>query len=51
MEIKRSKEDNFLIAFLVVLCLYHMIARFGLAVDFQWHTDIGRDELFTPPHT
>jgi len=50
MEIKRSKEDNFLIAFLVVLCLYHIIARFGLAVDFQWHTDIGRDELFTPPH-
>lgn len=50
MELKRSKEHNFLLAFLVVLCLYHIIARFGLAVDLQWHTDIGRDELFTPPH-
>ncbi len=50
MELKRSKEDNFLLLFLVVLCLYHIIARFGLAVDLQWHTDIGRDELFTPPH-
>ena len=50
MELKRSKEDNFLLSFLVVLCLYHIIARFGLAVDLQWHTDIGRDELFTPPH-
>ena len=50
MELKRTKEDNFLLLFLVVLCLYHIIARFGLAVDLQWHTDIGRDELFTPPH-
>ena len=50
MELKRSKEDNFLLSFLVVLCLYHIIARFGLAVDLQWHTDIGRDELLTPPH-
>ena len=50
MELKRSREDNFLLLFLVVLCLYHIVARFGLAVDLQWHTDIGRDELFTPPH-
>ena len=50
MEHKRSREDNFLLLFLVVLCLYHIIARFGLAVDLQWHTDVGRDKLFTPPH-
>ena len=50
MELKRSREDNFLLLFLVVLCFYHIVARFGLAVDLQWHTDIGRDELFTPPH-
>jgi len=50
MKFQRSKEDNFLLLFLVVLCLYHIIARFGLAVDLQWHTDVGRDKLFTPPH-
>ena len=50
MKFKRSKEDNFLLLFLVVLCLYHITARFGLAVDLQWHTDVGRDKLFTPPH-
>ena len=50
MKFQRSKEDNFLLLFLIVLCLYHIIARFGLAVDLQWHTDVGRDKLFTPPH-
>ena len=50
MRFQRSKEDNFLLLFLVILCLYHIIARFGLAVDLQWHTDVGRDKLFTPPH-
>ena len=50
MNYKRSKEDTFLLLFLIVLCLYHIIARFGLAVDLQWHTDVGRDKLFTPPH-
>ena len=50
MKFQRSKEDNFLLLFLVILCLYHIIARFGLAVDLQWHTDVGRDKLFTPPH-
>ena len=50
MKFQRSKEDNFLLLFLIVLCLYHVIARFGLAVDLQWHTDVGRDKLFTPPH-
>ncbi len=50
MQFRRSKEDNFLLLFLVVLCIYHIIARFGLAVDLQWHTDVGRDKLFTPPH-
>ena len=46
----RSREDQFLLLFLVVLCVYHIVARFGLAVDLQWHTDIGRDKLLTPPH-
>jgi hypothetical protein len=50
MDVQRSKEEKFLLVFLVVLCIYHIVARFGLAVDLQWHTDVGRDKLFTPPH-
>ncbi|MBT5121526.1 MAG: hypothetical protein HOM38_02235, partial [Euryarchaeota archaeon] len=50
MNDQRSKEEKFLLVFLVVLCIYHIVARFGLAVDLQWHTDVGRDKLFTPPH-
>ena len=50
MRFQRNKEDNFLLVFLIILCLYHIIARFGLAVDLQWHTDVGRDKMFTPPH-
>tara|TARA_B100001559_G_scaffold58905_1_gene47338 strand:- start:60 stop:1709 length:1650 start_codon:yes stop_codon:yes gene_type:complete len=50
MTVRRSKEDLFLLTFLIVLCVYHIVARFGLAVDLQWHTDVGRDKLLTPPH-
>jgi hypothetical protein len=47
---QRTREEQFLLMFLVVLTIYHIVARFGLAVDLQWHTDIGRDKLLTPPH-
>ena len=50
MQHQRSREEKFLLFFLVLLCVYHIVARFGLAVDLQWHTDVGRDKLFTPPH-
>lgn len=50
MQYQRSREEKFLLFFLVILCVYHIVARFGLAVDLQWHTDVGRDKLFTPPH-
>ena len=45
-----SRELNLLTYFVVFLTFYHVIARFGLAVDLQWHTDVGRDKLLTPPH-
>ncbi len=35
---------------LCFMTVYHFIARFGLATDIQWHTDVGRDQLLTPPH-
>ena len=47
---KKSREINLLTYFVVFLTFYHVIARFGLAVDLQWHTDVGRDKLLTPPH-
>lgn len=50
MQYQRSREEKFLLLFLVILCIYHIVARFGLAVDLQWHSDVGRDKLFTPPH-
>ena len=33
----------------VSLCIPRY-CRVGLAIDIQWHTDIGRDKLLTPPH-
>jgi hypothetical protein len=50
MQNQRSREEKALLLFLVILCIYHIVARFGLAVDLQWHTDVGRDKLFTAPH-
>ncbi len=36
--------------FCIFLTLYHLTARVGLAIDLQWHLDVGRDSLLTPPH-
>ena len=33
-----------------VMTAYHVVARIGLAIDLQWHTDVGRDSFLTPPH-
>ena len=46
----QRRELNLLTIFVVFLSAYHVIARVGLAIDIQWHTDIGRDKLLTPPH-
>ena len=46
----QRRELNLLTLFVVFLSAYHVIARVGLAIDIQWHTDIGRDKLLTPPH-
>lgn len=46
----QRRELNLLTLFVVFLSIYHVVARVGLAIDIQWHTDIGRDKLLTPPH-
>ena len=46
----QRRELNLLTLFVVFLSVYHVVARVGLAIDIQWHTDIGRDKLLTPPH-
>ena len=43
-------RPKFLYIFAIFLTLYHVIARIGLAIDLQWHLDVGRDSMFTPPH-
>ena len=46
----QRREKNLLTYFALFLAIYHVVARVGLAVDLQWHTDVGRDKLLTPPH-
>ncbi|RZD43853.1 MAG: hypothetical protein CXT70_00580 [Methanobacteriota archaeon] len=29
---------------------WHVCGRIGLSIDLQWHIDVGRDQMFTPPH-
>ena len=43
-------RPRFIYFFCIFLTLYHLIARLGLAIDLQWHLDVGRDGLLTPPH-
>ena len=45
----QRRELNLLTLFVVFLSVYHVVARVGLAIDIQWHTDIGRDKLLTHP--
>ncbi|MGY8734723.1 MAG: hypothetical protein ACKVHN_01600 [Candidatus Poseidoniales archaeon] len=34
----------------MVYCFWHVVGRIGLSIDLQWHIDVGRDQMFTPPH-
>ena len=43
-------RPRFVYFFCIFLTLYHLIARVGLATDLQWHLDVGRDRMLTPPH-
>ena len=43
-------RPRFVYFFCIFLTLYHLIARLGLAIDIQWHLDVGRDRMLTPPH-
>ena len=43
-------RPKFVYFFCIFLTLYHLIARVGLATDLQWHLDVGRDSMLTPPH-
>ena len=43
-------RPRFVYFFCIFLTLYHLIARLGLSIDIQWHLDVGRDRMLTPPH-
>jgi hypothetical protein len=43
-------EKRYLFGILIVYSLWHIIGRIGLSIDLQWHLDVGRDQMFTPPH-
>ncbi len=43
-------RPRFIYFFCIFLTLYHLIARVGLTIDLQWHLDVGRDSMLTPPH-
>ena len=43
-------RPRFVYFFCIFLTLYHLTARIGLSVDIQWHLDVGRDRMLTPPH-
>lgn len=43
-------RPKFVYGFCIFLTLYHLTARLGLATDLQWHLDVGRDSMWTPPH-
>ena len=45
-----EKQRNQSVTYFVVFLPFITNCRFGLAVDLQWHTDVGRDKLPTPPH-
>ncbi len=43
-------EKRYLFVILIVYLLWHVVGRIGLSIDLQWHIDVGRDQMFTPPH-
>jgi hypothetical protein len=44
------RESRFRIVAGVALGLMLTLAAFGLAWDIRWHSLVGRDTFFTPPH-
>jgi len=47
---REEVEKKYLFAILIVYLLWHLVGRIGLSIDLQWHIDVGRDQMFTPPH-
>ncbi len=47
---REEVEKKYLFVILIVYLLWHLVARIGLSIDLQWHIDVGRDQMFTPPH-
>ena len=43
-------EKKYLFVILIIYLFWHICARIGLSIDLQWHIDVGRDQMFTPPH-
>ena len=43
-------EKKYLFVILIIYLFWHICSRIGLSIDLQWHIDVGRDQLFTPPH-
>lgn len=47
---RQGQEKKYLLALLIIYIIWHVIGRIGLSIDLQWHVDVGRDQMFTPPH-
>jgi len=47
---REEVEKKYLFVILIVYLLWHLVGRIGLSIDLQWHIDVGRDQMFTPPH-
>ena len=47
---REEVEKKYLFVILIVYLLWHLVGRIGLSIDLQWHVDVGRDQMFTPPH-
>ena len=47
---REEVEKKYLFVILIVYLLWHLVGRIGLSIDLQWHIDVGRDQMLTPPH-
>jgi len=47
---RENVEKKYLFVILIIYLFWHVCGRIGLSIDLQWHIDVGRDQMFTPPH-
>ncbi|HIF91203.1 MAG TPA: hypothetical protein EYQ58_06710 [Candidatus Poseidoniales archaeon] len=47
---RENVEKKYLFIILIIYLFWHVCGRIGLSIDLQWHIDVGRDQMFTPPH-